>query len=60
MKDTIHPLLAAASFVIVVAGLRAAAPIVSLFLLAVLLTTSVAPVVLGSCAGAGARSGRSC
>ena len=46
MKDTIHPLVAAASFVIVVAGLRAAAPIVSLFLLAVLLTTSVSPVVL--------------
>ncbi len=46
MKNAIHPLLAAASIVIVVAGLRAAAPIVSLFLLAVLLTTSVAPVVL--------------
>lgn len=46
MKDAIHPLVAAASFVIVVAGLRAAAPIVSLFLLAVLLTTSITPVVL--------------
>lgn len=46
MKDTIHPLLAAASVVIVVAGLRAAAPILSLFLLAALLAISVAPVVL--------------
>lgn len=46
MKNTLHPLLAAASLVIVVAGLRAAAPIVSLFLLAALLATSVAPVVL--------------
>jgi hypothetical protein len=45
VKDTI-PLVAAACFIIVVAGLRAAAPIVSLLLLAVLLTTSVAPVVL--------------
>lgn len=46
MKNDIHPLPAAASLVIVVAGLRAAAPIVSLVLLAVLLATSMAPVVL--------------
>ena len=46
MKNGLHPLLAGASLMIVVVGLRAAAPIVNLFLLAVLLTTSVAPVVL--------------
>jgi len=45
MKNSLHPLLAAASLVLVIAGVRAAAPIVSLFLLAMLLTTSVAPVV---------------
>jgi predicted PurR-regulated permease PerM len=46
MKKGLHPLLAAASLIVVVAGLRAAAPILNLFLLALLLTTSVAPVVL--------------
>jgi predicted PurR-regulated permease PerM len=46
MKNTIHPLLAGASIVIIVAGLRAAAPIVSLVLLAMLLASAVAPVVL--------------
>jgi predicted PurR-regulated permease PerM len=46
MKNTIHPLLAGASIVIIVAGLRAAAPIVGPLLLAMLLTASIAPVVL--------------
>jgi len=41
-KNTIHPLLAGASIVIIVAGLRAAASIVGLLLLAILLTTSIA------------------
>jgi len=45
-KNTIHPLLAGASIVLIVAGLRAAASIVGLLLLAILLTTSIAPVVL--------------
>ena len=46
MKNGLHPLLAAASLIVVLAGLRAAAPILNLFVLALLLTTSVAPVVL--------------
>jgi predicted PurR-regulated permease PerM len=46
MKNQVHPLLVAAGFVIIIAGLRAAAPIVNLVFLAMLLATSVAPVVL--------------
>jgi len=59
MKNGLHPLLAGASLMIVVVGLRAAAPIVNLFLLAVLLTTSVAPVVLWQLRRGWSDSGRS-
>ncbi len=46
MKNPAHPLLIAASLVILVAGVRAAAPIVNMVLLAALLTTALAPIAL--------------
>ncbi|MCI0447868.1 AI-2E family transporter, partial [bacterium] len=46
MTNRIHPLIACASIVIIIAGLRAAASIVSLLLLAALLAASIAPLIV--------------
>lgn len=45
-RFNIHPLLAAASVVIIIAGMREIAPILNIFLVALLLAVSISPILM--------------